>query len=57
MSIRYKEMSMPKELGFITPAFMTVFGPFLSDPMQEYHEGYTGNLSGGLSCVSEEEAS
>ena len=31
-------MSMPKELGFITPTFMTVFELFLSDPMQEYHE-------------------
>ncbi len=31
-------MSMPKELGFITPTFMTVFELFLSDPLQEYHE-------------------
>jgi len=31
-------MSMPKELDFITPTFMTVFELFLSDPMQEYHE-------------------
>jgi predicted nucleotidyltransferase len=38
MSIRYKKMSMPKELGFITPTFMTVFELFLSDPMQVYHE-------------------
>lgn len=38
MSIRYKKMSMPKGLGFITPTFMTVFELFLSDPMQEYHE-------------------
>jgi len=38
MSIRYKEMSMRRALGFITPTFMTVFELFLSDPMQEYHE-------------------
>lgn len=29
---------MPGKLDFITPTLVTVFGLFLSDPMQEYHE-------------------
>jgi len=29
---------MPGKIDFITPTFMIVFGLFLSDPMQDYHE-------------------
>jgi len=29
---------MPEKLDFITPTLMSVFGLFLEDPMQEYHE-------------------